>query len=89
MCAGKIIATTIAENAALLKELLGVSPQPYKPCIPHLVSALFFWHSCFAIVLLLTQAPCICRCSSMTCIPTTAARASPNQIMRLLQTEFS
>ena len=85
MCAGKIIATTIAENAALLKDLLGVCPQPYKPCIPHLVSALLVRLLC--CVLLLRQALCICRCSSMTCTPTTAALAFPNQMMRLLQTK--
>ena len=82
MCAGKIIATTIAENAALLKDLLGVSPQPYKPCIPHLVSALLKWMLC--CVLHLTRPLCICRYSSMTCTPITAAHASPNRMMRLL-----
>ena len=84
MCAGKIIATTIAENAGLLKDLLGVSPQPYKPCIPHLVSAVLKQLPCY--VLVLTRALCIRRCSSMTCTPITAAHASPNQMMRLLQT---
>ena len=34
---GKVIASTIAENAPLMKELLGASPQRFQPSIPHLV----------------------------------------------------
>lgn len=36
--AGKIVLSTIPENAPFLKQLLGVEPQPFRPCIPHLVS---------------------------------------------------
>jgi hypothetical protein len=35
--AGKVIASTIFENAALMKELLNCEPQRYLPSIPHLV----------------------------------------------------
>lgn len=34
---GKIICTTIPENAGLLQGLLDVVATPFKPCIPHLV----------------------------------------------------
>lgn len=34
---GKVIITSIAENAPMLEELLGVRPTAFKPSIPHLV----------------------------------------------------
>ena len=34
---GKIILTSVPENAEMLRELLGVSPTAFKPSIPHLV----------------------------------------------------
>lgn len=34
---GKVVATTVAENDALLFELLGARPTRFKPSIPHLV----------------------------------------------------
>lgn len=35
--AGKVVASTVAENGPLLAELLGASPVAFKPSIPHLV----------------------------------------------------
>ena len=35
--AGKLILTTVAENACMLKKLLGVTPQKFKPVIPNLI----------------------------------------------------
>lgn len=37
MCAGRIVLSTIPENDSILKGLLGVIPQKFKPSIPHLV----------------------------------------------------
>lgn len=37
--AGKIIASTVAENTELLEQLLGVKPCVFKPCLPNLVSS--------------------------------------------------
>ncbi|KAI5062151.1 hypothetical protein GOP47_0022690 [Adiantum capillus-veneris] len=34
---GKIILSTVKENAELLNHLLNVRPQVFEPCIPHLV----------------------------------------------------
>ena len=34
---GKILLTTVRENAPFLKEMLGVSPQRFRPSIPNLV----------------------------------------------------
>lgn len=34
---GKIILSTIEENKEMMKELLDVEPQVFKPSIPHLV----------------------------------------------------
>ncbi len=34
---GKVIASTVAENEALLSELLGTSACAFKPSIPHLI----------------------------------------------------
>lgn len=34
---GKIILSSIAENAAMLKEMLNVKPQTFQPSVPHLV----------------------------------------------------
>ena len=34
---GKLLCTTIAENAPMLEELLGVKPNKFLPSIPHLV----------------------------------------------------
>lgn len=34
---GKVIASTVVENASLLERLLGVRPTPFRPSIPHLV----------------------------------------------------
>lgn len=34
---GKIILSTIPENAAMLKEMLNVKPQAFQPSVPHLV----------------------------------------------------
>jgi EEF1A lysine methyltransferase 1 len=34
---GKIICTTIAENAGMMQELLDLKLAPFKPCIPNLV----------------------------------------------------
>lgn len=34
---GKILATTIQENATMLKDLLDLIPQVFLPSIPHLV----------------------------------------------------
>jgi len=34
---GKVILSTISENAEMMKELLDVSPLPFQPSIPHLV----------------------------------------------------
>jgi EEF1A lysine methyltransferase 1 len=34
---GRVIATTIAENAPLMLELFGAKPQRWQPSIPHLV----------------------------------------------------
>lgn len=34
---GKIVATTVAEKAGLLKSLLGLRPAPFRPAIPNLV----------------------------------------------------
>ena len=34
---GRVILTTIAENAEMMNELLGVRPNVFKPSIPHLV----------------------------------------------------
>ena len=34
---GKIMLTTVRENAPWLKDLLGVSPQKFRPSIPNLV----------------------------------------------------
>lgn len=34
---GRVIATTIAENASLMLELFGAKPQRWQPSIPHLV----------------------------------------------------
>jgi hypothetical protein len=36
--AGKILASTIQENAPMMKELLDVNPSVFFPSIPHLVS---------------------------------------------------
>jgi hypothetical protein len=34
---GKVLATTIQENAPMMKELLDVNPTTFFPSIPHLV----------------------------------------------------
>lgn len=34
---GKVIASTIQENAAMMEEVLSVRPQRFLPSIPHLV----------------------------------------------------
>jgi hypothetical protein len=34
---GKVLCTTIAENAPVMESLLGVKPTVYQPSIPHLV----------------------------------------------------
>ena len=34
---GKILLTTIQENAPMLDRLLGVKPRTFQPSIPHLV----------------------------------------------------
>lgn len=40
---GKVLATTVAENAQLMHELFGAQPVAFKPCIPHLV----YQYTCF------------------------------------------
>ncbi len=39
MLAGRVIASTVAENEVIMKELFGATPCRFKPSIPHLVSA--------------------------------------------------
>ena len=39
-CVGRIVLSTIPENDSILKGLLDVSPQKFKPSIPHLVRLL-------------------------------------------------
>jgi hypothetical protein len=34
---GLVLLTTIAENKEMMAEMLGVGPNPFRPCIPHLV----------------------------------------------------
>jgi hypothetical protein len=34
---GKVVLTTVIENADLLKEILGASPTAFQPSIPNLV----------------------------------------------------
>mgnify|MGYP001808207540 CR=1 FL=1 len=34
---GRVIASTVAENGPLMRELFGAMPCPFKPAIPHLV----------------------------------------------------
>ena len=51
MCAGRIVLSTIPENDSVLKGLLGVTPQKFKPSIPHLVRLLVMlcqiaYHTC-------------------------------------------
>ncbi|KAJ9515411.1 hypothetical protein QJQ45_016407 [Haematococcus lacustris] len=43
--AGKVIASTVAENAPLMEELLGVKPVAFRPSIPHLVYQYNFYTS--------------------------------------------
>ncbi|KAL6755575.1 putative N6-adenine methyltransferase-domain-containing protein [Haematococcus lacustris] len=42
---GKVIASTVAENAPLMEELLGVKPVAFRPSIPHLVYQYNFFTS--------------------------------------------
>ncbi len=37
LAAGKVLASTVAENAPLMAELFGARPCAFKPSIPHLV----------------------------------------------------
>jgi hypothetical protein len=37
LLAGKVIASTVAENEAMLAELLGTEACTFKPSIPHLI----------------------------------------------------
>ena len=41
---GRVLATTIAENAPLMLELFGAKPQRWQPSIPHLV----YQYECYA-----------------------------------------
>jgi hypothetical protein len=34
---GRLLCTTIAENAPMMAEILGVAPTAFRPSIPHLV----------------------------------------------------
>ncbi len=34
---GKVIASTVAENAAMMEQMLGARPVAFKPSIPHLI----------------------------------------------------
>jgi hypothetical protein len=36
-CTGKVIASTVAENALMMDALLGAKPVAFKPSIPHLI----------------------------------------------------
>jgi hypothetical protein len=36
-CGGRVLGTTVAENAGFVKELLGATPQVFRPSIPNLV----------------------------------------------------
>jgi hypothetical protein len=40
---GKVLASTVAENAPLLRELLGLEPQAFLPSLPHLVYQFSFF----------------------------------------------
>eukprot|EP00906_Rhabdomonas_costata_P025408 RCo036328 len=40
---GKVLCSTIAENAPMMQRLLGLQPIPFKPSIPHLVYQYLFY----------------------------------------------
>lgn len=37
LAGGKVVGSTVAENAALMDRLLGAKPVAFRPSIPHLV----------------------------------------------------
>ena len=58
--AGRIVLSTIPENDSILKGLLGVTPQKFKPSIPHLVRLLVMscqtaYHACSMALLVPTD----------------------------------
>lgn len=48
---GKLILSSIMENAAMLNELLGVHPVAFKPSIPHLIYQYNFYTNYTPIIL--------------------------------------
>jgi hypothetical protein len=49
--AGKVIASTVAENESLLSELLATKPCNFKPSIPHLIYQYNFFTNYMPIAL--------------------------------------